>query len=238
MENVYHVFPGGPPVQALAGIKTIEKGEFIGLVGQNGSGKTTLAYHLVGVTKLTNADARIMVDGVDVVHARLSETIRHVNYLFQNPANQLFCDTVWEEVAYGPRRLGLNEEEVRAWVADALRTVGLEAYEDIPTLGMTRSMETLVSFAAVLAMEPQVIIADELTGGLDSASGTRITEALRHLNRQGRTILVITHDMEVVATYASRVMVLTKGRILEDGAPAEVFGRPDLLGEAFLSPRR
>lgn len=237
VEDLRHAFPGDPPVQALGGISlTIGKGEFVALVGQNGSGKTTLAYHLVGVMKPTNADARIMVDGVDVVHAPLSETIRHVNYLFQNPANQLFCDTVWEEVAYGPRRLGLNEEEVRARVADALRTAGLEGYEDMPTLGMTRSMEALVSFAAVLAMEPQVIIADEPTGGLDFASGTRIMEALRYLNREGRTILVITHDMEVVAAYASRVVVLNKGRILEDGAPAEVFRRPDLLREACLSP--
>jgi energy-coupling factor transporter ATP-binding protein EcfA2 len=121
VSNLKHVFPGPPPVEALRGLNlSVQRGETLGIIGQNGSGKTTLSYHLVGVYQPSNPEATIVVDGLDVVHAPMTETIRHVNYVFQNPANQLFCDTFGEEVCYGPTCLGLDAQEAQKCGNEAL----------------------------------------------------------------------------------------------------------------------
>ena len=237
VRNLHHVFPTDPPVHALKGIHlTIEKGDFVALLGQNGSGKTTLAFHLVGAEKPTNREATIRVEGLDVVRAPLSQTVRRINYLFQNPANQLFCQTFGQEVTFGPQALGLSPSEAKERGRAALRQVGLEPFWDYYTLSVLRSTETLLSLASVLAMDPQILIADEPTGGLDHATGERVMEILLELNRRGRTILVITHDMELAAKYARHIVVLRQGEIWMEGTPREVFGQPDRLAETRLSP--
>jgi energy-coupling factor transporter ATP-binding protein EcfA2 len=237
VKNLHKVFPGEPPVHALNGINlTVNKGEMIALLGQNGSGKTTLSYHLVGLEKPTNRDAEIIVDGVDVIHAPLAETVRHINYLFQNPANQLFCETFGEEVSFGPKQLGYSEEEVEQIAHDALRLMDLDQWWDYNTLAIPRSDETLLSLASVLAMKPNILIADEPTGGLDHAAGTKVMETLLEMNRRGETVIVITHDMELAATYANRIIVLRHGEVLLDDTPEEVFRQSDVLASTQLYP--
>lgn len=237
VRNLHHVFPTDPPVHALKGIDlVINKGEFVALLGQNGSGKTTLAFHLVGAEKPTNPDASITVDGLDVIKSPLSKVVRRINYLFQNPANQLFCETFGKEVTFGPKALGMTQEEAERCAREALREVGLEEFWDYYTLSVDKSLETLLSVASVLAMDPQILIADEPTCGLDFATGEKVMGILAELNRRGRTIIVITHDMELAAKYASRVVVLKRGEIWMDGTPRDVFGQPERLAETRLSP--
>jgi len=237
IKNLHHVFPGDPPVHALKGINlTFSKGDFVALLGQNGSGKTTLAFHLVGAEKPTNKDASIRVNGVNVLKSPLSQVVRQINYLFQNPANQLFCQTFGQEVTFGPQALGSGPAEAMERGREALRKVGLEHLWDYYTLSVVKSLETLLSLASVLAMNPQILIADEPTGGLDYATGEKVMEILLDLNRQGRTIIVITHDMELAAKYCRRVVVLRHGEVWMDGTPKEVFGQPERLSQTRLFP--
>lgn len=237
VENLHHVFPTDPPVRALRGINlSVEKGDFVCLLGQNGSGKTTLSFHLVGVEKPTNPDAVITVDGLDVRRSPLSQTVRRINYLFQDPAKQLFCETFGQEVAFGPQALGTPRQEAERQGRMALRQVGLEHLWGYYTLGIAKSLETLLSLASVLAMGPHILIADEPTGGLDFATGEKVMEILADLNHQGRTIIVITHDMELAAKYARRIVVLRSGEIWMDGSPREVFGQPERLAQTRLYP--
>jgi energy-coupling factor transporter ATP-binding protein EcfA2 len=235
--NIRHVFPTDPPVRALRGIDLeIERGEFVALLGQNGSGKSTLAFHLVGVEKPTNPDSCIYVDNVDVVQSRLSDVVTHVNYLFQNPANQLFCETFGQEVTFGPRALGLDQDECVQRGRESLELVGLGSCWDDFALNADRSTEALLSLAAVLSMAPQTLIADEPTGGLDHEAGKRVMEVLKAYNQQGHTIIVITHDMQLAAEYASRLIVLHRGRIWMDGPPREVLRQKDKLATTQLAP--
>ena len=237
IKNVQHTFPTDPPVHALKGITLdILPGDFVVLLGQNGSGKTTLSFHLVGVEKPTNADATIVVDGVNVVRGPLSETVRHINYLFQNPANQLFCQSFGEEVMFGPKALGASPEEAERRGREALRQVGLEDQWDYFALSMDKSKEALLSVATLLAMDPAVLIADEPTGGLDYASGEKVMKVLQELNEQGRTIIAITHDMELAVKYAKRIVILRYGELWMDGSPREIFCQPEKLAETRLSP--
>jgi len=237
VNNLHHVFPVEPPVHALQGIDlTIRRGEMVALLGQNGSGKTTLSYHLVGVEKPTNKDAVVMVDGLDVVRAPLSEIVKHINYLFQNPANQLFCETFGEEVSFGPRQLGLPPDEIERRTRQALDKVGLGHLKDSYTFGILKSTETLLSLASVLAMDPQILIADEPTGGLDHAASEKVMQILTELNEQGRTIIFITHDMELAAKYAKRIVVMQEGKVSIDGTPRRVFTQTEALKAMWLYP--
>jgi len=236
-KNVHHVFPTDPPVHALKGVSlSIQPGDFVALLGQNGSGKSTLSFHLVGVEKPTNPDSEIHVADLDVVHGPLKQTVRRINYLFQNPSNQLFSQTFGEEVTFGPKALEMDPEEVERRAKAALREVGLEKYWDYFTLSVDRALETLLALASVLAMGPEYLVADEPTGGLDYATGEKVMEVLTDLNQQGRTIIVITHDMELAVKYARRIVILRDGQVFMDGSPREIFCQPEKLAETRLWP--
>jgi len=235
--NVCHVYPSTPPVEALKGVDlTIRRGELVALLGQNGSGKTTLALHLVGILKPTNPDASIRVCDLDVIHADINQTIRRINYLFQDPKNQLFCPTFGEEVAYGPKQLGLSPQEIDQRVIAALDAVGLLHLRKYYVASPTRSEAVLLGTASVLAMNTQVLIADEPTKGLDEAAARKVMEVLQDKCRSGGAVLMITHDMELAARYASRVVVMGQGKILIEGESSLVFGRKDVLEKAYLAP--
>jgi energy-coupling factor transport system ATP-binding protein len=235
--NIHHVYPSIPPVHALRGVDVkIHRGEMVALLGQNGSGKTTLALHLVGILKPTNEDASIQVAGLDVITARTKETIQHINYVFQNPYNQLFNQTFGAEVEYGPKQLGLPPDVVDERVEAALDAVGLLQWRKYYQAALTRSEATLLGLASVLSLEPEVIIADEPTKGLDEPAARKVIQVLQDRCKSNKAVIMITHDMELAARYASRILVMSEGVIIADGKPRQVFSDAEVLEKSYLSP--
>ena len=227
VEDVHYVYPSGQT--ALRGVSLrISEGEFIGVIGQNGSGKTTLAKHLNGLLKPSRG--RVIVGGVDTRNTSVSKLARIVGYVYQNPDIMLFKPTVWEEIAFGPRNLGLSDGEVDKRVREAIRALGLEGYEEKPPRGLRKR----VALASILSMKPKVIIADEPNVGQDWVESLMVMEALREANRGGTTIMVITHDVELIAMFAERIIVMVDGKIIADASTREVFTNKSILEEASL----
>jgi len=220
-------------VRALQGVDlTIRDGEFVAILGQNGSGKSTLARHLNGLLRPTAGEMR--VDGKPTSQRTRQELARLVGHVFQNPDHQIFCRTVEEEVGYGLRLLGEGERTIRSRVAEALAVVGLEGMEGAVPFALTRGERQRVAVASVLAVRPRAIVMDEPTTGLDELQQRATMEMLKRLNRDGHTVLVITHAMWVAAEYARRTVVMKEGRVLLDGPTRDVFAREALLAEAAL----
>lgn len=215
---------------------SVQIGEFIALIGQNGSGKTTLSKCLNGLYKPTSGE--VLVEALNSKNTPIVQMVRRVGYVFQNPDHQLFNNNCWDEIAYGPRNIQLSEEEVKIRVAEAAHVVGLPEmfYEEHPFF-LSKGLRQRVAIASILALRPQVIIVDEPTTGQDSRQSIEIMEFLKELNeKHGHTIIIITHDMYIVAQYARRVILMSEGRILADGRTSDVFSQPEVLQKAFLEP--
>jgi energy-coupling factor transport system ATP-binding protein len=221
--------------KALRGIDLrIQEGEFVALLGQNGSGKTTLAKHFNGLLK--PSAGRIEVSGQPIKDYSHKALAQKVGYVFQNPDHQIFARTVEEEVGFGLKVLGLDSRTIGKRVREVLGVVGLEGYEKKVPFTLTKGERQRVAVASVLAAQPQMIILDEPTTGLDYAHQVSIMELLKTLNRKGHTIVVITHSMWVAAEWARRTVVLKNGAILLDGPTRNVFSHQTTLAEASLSP--
>ena len=226
----------GDQVTALKGVSArFQRGEMTAIVGQNGSGKSTLAYHLVGILQPTNPQARVVVDGLNVRTTPLRELIRHVNYVFQNPDDQLFQESVAEEIEYGLKNLGIAEEERKRRLEWAVAHFGLQPYVDLPPKSLRRGLRTKTAVASIVAMQPAVLVVDEPTTGLDRRESLEIMQVLAGLADAGATVIFITHEMDLVVQFARRVVVMHAGRILIDGSPARVFSELPVLGQAWLS---
>lgn len=222
-DHVSFSYDGENP--ALSGIDFIvDDGEFLGVIGHTGSGKSTFL-------QMTNAllvptEGSVLVDGMDTRKRRHRRDIRtRVGLAFQYPETQLFANTVAEDVAFGPRNLGLGEGEVDRRVRGALERVGL-SYDGIAgrsPFDLSGGQQRRVALAGILAMEPSVLVLDEPAAGMDPATNEEIRAYLRELNDQGLTIVLVSHSMDDVAELCSRVLVLDHGRIFMQGSPAEVF---------------
>ncbi len=224
----------GPGTKALDGISlSIEKGEFVAVVGGNGSGKTTFA-RMVNALLEPTAGA-VFIDGMDTKDKeRLWEARRLAGMVFQNPDSQIVGTTVEEDVAFGPENLGLPPEEIRRRVRDALLSVGMEDHGGTPPHLLSGGLKQRVSIAGVLAMKPACLILDEATALQDPIARKEIMALLRRLNREeGITIIHITHDMEEAAL-ADRVIVLDAGKVALEGKPRQVFSRLSRLRESGL----
>lgn len=234
LRNVDFVYPARA-VEALKGVNLqIREGEFLALVGQNGSGKTTLAKHLNGLLKPTRGE--VLFRGRPLEEIRRTEMARHVGYVFQNPDHQIFSNTVWEEVGFSLRMAGMDPKAVEERVAEALAVVGLSGYEEEVPFTLTKGERQRVAVASVLAAQPQVIILDEPTTGLDYRHQRSMMEMLRDLHRRGHTVIIITHSMWVAAEYAERVVVMKDGQILLDAPTRTAFAEEQVLAEASLRP--
>jgi len=232
-ENLHYTYPNGG--KALKGVSlTIGKGDYLAIIGPNGSGKTTLAKHFNGILKPT--DGKVLVDGSDIKKATITKLASKVGYCFQNPDHQLFCQTVKDEVAFGPLNLGLTKEEVEERVDKALKTVGLEIFGDEHPFFLGKGQRQRLAIASILAMEPEVLIIDEPTTGQDYRMAEEIMCLLDQLNEKGHTVIIITHNMPLVCEHVERVIVMLDGKIIVDGPPAEIFTREDVLREAHLYP--
>jgi energy-coupling factor transport system ATP-binding protein len=235
VKEVDFVYPDG--TQALYDINLeIAKGEMIALIGQNGSGKTTLSKCLNGLYKPTRGE--IIVEGLNSKKGSITQMVRRVGYVFQNPDHQLFNNNCWDEVAYGPRNIQLPEDEVKERVEEAIQVVGLpEAYHQEHPFFLSKGLRQRVAIASILALRPQVIIVDEPTTGQDAKQSLEIMDFLKRLNEElGHTVIIITHDMPIVGQYAKRVIAMGQGRVMADAPTAEVFTQADVLEQTFLKP--
>jgi cobalt transport protein ATP-binding subunit len=212
----------------------IDQGEFVALIGQNGAGKTTLAKHFNGLLRPTSG--KVLAMGADTSQASVANMARVVGYVYQNPDHQIFAGRVGAEVAFGPRNLGLSEAEVTRRVNEALHLVGLEGHSEDYAFSLGRGQRQKLAVASVLAMEPPTLVVDEPTTGLDQRGARAILDLLQEWNQQGRTIVVITHDMTLVAERVPRTIVVGDGRIIADGPTREVLTNAELLAQAFLRP--
>lgn len=212
----------------------IEEGELVALIGQNGAGKTTLAKHFNGLLKPTGGSVRAM--GTDTRTASVATLARTVGYVYQNPDHQIFAQKVRTEVAFGPRNLGLPPAEVDRRVAEALELVRLVDHADDFAFSLGRGQRQLLAVASVLAMRPPILVVDEPTTGLDLQGARGILDLLSEWNAGGRTIVVITHDMTLVAERVPRTIVVADGRIIADGPTRTVLSDAPLLARAFLRP--
>lgn len=234
VQDVDYIYPARE-VKALKGVSLqIREGEFVAIIGQNGSGKTTLAKHLNGLLKPTRGE--VLYRGRPLREIRRTEIAHRVGYVFQNPDHQIFSNTVREEVGFSLKMAGLDEKTIRERVAEALEVVGLSGYEEEVPFTLTKGERQRVAVASVLAAQPEVIILDEPTTGLDYRHQRSMMEMLRALHRRGHTVIIITHSMWVTAEYAERVIVMKDGQILLDAPTRAAFAEERILAEASLRP--
>lgn len=223
---------------AISGISfKIEDGEFVGLIGPTGSGKSTLIQHLNGLLKPTRGT--VLVDGVDIWQKGVSlRTLRQkVGLVFQYPEQQVFEETVEDDIAFGPRNLGLDPSEVRRRVRHALKLVGLR--EDIlkrSPFELSGGQLRRVAIAGVVSMEPKVLILDEPAAGLDPKGREEILGHVQEMHRSGMTVILVSHNMEDVARLCQRLLVLHCGRLVADGTPREIFSQPGFISSVGLRP--
>ena len=233
-EKLTHIYSAGTAFERMAIFEidfAIEKGECVGIIGHTGSGKSTLIKHLNALLKPTSGN--IYFDGVDVHSSKeFRRKIRfNVGLVFQYPEYQLFAETVFEDIAFGPRNMGLNEAEVKKRVIEAAAFVSLDekSLEKSP-FELSGGQKRRAAIAGVIAMQPQVVIFDEPTAGLDPIGRAKIMEnILDYKQANNATIIIVTHNMEEVSEAADRLVILEKGKIAMDATPAEVFSNIEFL---------
>lgn len=228
------VFSYEEGTRALDGVDFLcGAGEFVAILASNGSGKTTLIKLLVALLKPERGTVEI--DGRDLRSYPPKDLYQKVGLVLQNARDQLFAATVEEDVAFGPRNLGLHESEVQRRVSDSLRSVGAEGLGGRAIHHLSYGEQKRVSIAGVLAMRPSILILDEPTAGLDPAGEIDMLRLLYRLNRQqGITVVLATHSVDMLPLFADRIYVMKHGRVLQSGPPREVFADPEMLDRAKL----
>jgi energy-coupling factor transport system ATP-binding protein len=231
--DVWYDYPDG--TEALKDVSLdIFDGEFVGLVGRNGSGKTTLAKLFNGLYRPTKG--KILVDGIDVATASVKELVSRVGYSFQNPDDQIFSNTVRAELAFGPKNLKLSQDEIARRVESAASEVEITPYLDANPFNLSQGLRQRVAVASVLTLNPKVLVVDEPTTGQDFARSKIVMNLAKVLCDRGRTIIVISHNMDLVAEYCQRLVVMLDGQVLVSGPTREVFSQPELIGQSSLEP--
>ena len=239
LEHVSHTYQPGSPFQAAALCDvslTIRREDFLALIGHTGSGKSTLAQHINGLLRPTAG--RVLLDGQDIEEMGFSkkQLRQRVGLVFQYPEHQLFEETVAKDVAFGPRNLGLSAQETADRVREALERVGLP-YDEIAEKSpfeLSGGQMRRAAMAGVLAMRPEMLVLDEPAAGLDPQSREEMLQMIARLHAQGDGIVMISHSMDDVARYATRAVVMEKGRAVMEGTPAQVFRQAERLEEMGL----
>lgn len=239
IENLTYVYMPKTPFEkkALDNVSLeIEDGEFLAVIGHTGSGKSTLIQHLNGLLK--PASGKIYVDGTDITDkdTKLVDIRKKVGLVFQYPEYQLFEETIAKDIAYGPTNLGLNEDEILRRVKKSMEMVGLDydEYKDISPFELSGGQKRRVAIAGVIAMEPNVLILDEPTAGLDPISTRAIVDIIKGLNDRGVKIIISSHDMNLIYEICDYVYVLNQGVLINEGTRAEVFVNEEKINEAGL----
>ena len=240
VRDLSHTYSVGTPFQhdAIQNLNfTVEKGEFLGIIGHTGSGKSTLIQHLNGLLKPTSGD--VLLDGESIWKdkAATRRARFQVGLVFQYPEYQLFEETVYKDIAFGPKNMGLKEDEIRQRVLRAAEFAGVDpGFLEKSPFDLSGGQKRRVAIAGVIAMEPEIVIFDEPTAGLDPAGCASLLDNIkRYQKATGATILMISHSMDDVAVLADRLLVMNQGRLEMLGAPEEVFRQAPRLEEIGLS---
>lgn len=239
IKNLSHLYSAGTPFEhkALDGVSfSVERGEFIGIIGHTGSGKSTLMQHMNGLLKPTSG--QILLDGEDIWKDK--KTVRQARFrvglVFQYPEYQLFEETVYKDIAFGPKNMGLKADEVDRRVREAAGFVGLtEGQLKVSPFDLSGGQKRRVAIAGVIAMEPEVLILDEPTAGLDPVGREEILENIQSYRRaKNATVMMVSHSMSDVARLTDRLLVMNGSRLAMDGTPDEVFRRASELVDMGL----
>ncbi len=227
LKDITHVYNQYNPTVALKDINlSISEQEFIGLIGHTGSGKSTLVQLLNGLIEPTSGTVLYNNEDIFSDKKKLKFIRQKVGLVFQYPEHQLFEESIYEDVAFGPKNLGLKKEEIKSRVKESLELVGLDykKFKDRSPFNLSGGQQRRVAIAGVLALKPEILILDEPSAGLDPNGRNNLLELLKYLHQDiNITIILISHRMEEIAKLATRVIVMDEGRIVLDGSPAEVF---------------
>ena len=232
-KEVSYKYPDGTP--ALKDVNFhASKGEIVALLGPNGAGKSTLFLHFNGI--LRPSSGTIMVEDAPLNYDKkaIMKVRQKVGIVFQNPDDQLFAPTVAEDVAFGPLNIGLEQDEVEKRVTESLERVGMAGFEKKPPHHLSGGQKKRVAIAGILAMRPGIMVLDEPTSGLDPKGASQILHILHQLNQEGMTIVISTHDVDLVPLYASQVYIISDGHIIKEGTPQDVFGDVETIRKANL----
>lgn len=233
VKDLYYNYPDG--TEAIKGINfKVEEGQMISILGPNGAGKSTFFLHFNGIIEPTSGE--IIIEGETLKYDKKSllKARAKVGIVFQNPDDQLFAPTVFEDVAFGPMNMGLDEEEVRRRVDESLERVGMSEYSQKAPHHLSGGQKKRVAIAGILSMRPKVMVLDEPTSGLDPNGASAIMQLLYDLNEEGMTIIISTHDVDLVPIYSDNINVLRKGKILKQGNCREVFSDQEVIEQADL----
>jgi energy-coupling factor transport system ATP-binding protein len=222
-------------VEALKGIcLTIEEGEFVAIMGQNGAGKTTLVKHFNGLLKPSTG--QVFVGGVDTKKVSVATLSRNVGFVFQNPDNQLFSETVEEEIAFALRNFNFSEEIIEKRITWALNLLGLTQYRKTSPFLLSGGERKRVALASVLAWDPAMLILDEPTIGQDYEQKEKLRQFIMQMKTQKKTVIIVTHDVEFVAECNPRVLLMREGKIIADGEARTILTDQDILTQASIVP--
>ncbi|WP_284036905.1 ABC transporter ATP-binding protein [Neobacillus sp. 114] len=231
LNNITFAYPNG--FTAIENVNmSFEKGEAVAIVGQNGAGKTTTVKLINGLLKPTEGD--VVIDGWNTKDYTTAQISRKVGYVFQNPDDQIFNSTVYKEIEFGPKQQGLSPEVVKDLVLKAAELVGVTKFLEENPYDLPYSLRKMVTIAAVIAMNTDVIILDEPTAGQDYPTMIRLGEIIKHLIQQGKTVITITHDMEFVVNNFEHVIVMANKRKIADGNKRDIFWDLETLEKSML----
>lgn len=226
-----HIYDDG--TIALRGVNfEASTGEKIAVLGPNGSGKSTLFFHFNGLIKPTGGEVQVF--GEKISKDNVEDIRKRVGLVFQDPESQLFAPTVYEDIAFGPRNLRLGSSEIKDRVNEMLHRFDIEDLANKNPSNLSGGQKKRVAIAGVAAMEPDILVVDEPTGGLDSTGITGTMELLDEMNDEGKTVIISTHDTDLAASWADRVYVLNKGKVFASGAPCRILGDEKTIAEAGL----
>ncbi|MEM3881224.1 MAG: ATP-binding cassette domain-containing protein [Candidatus Bathyarchaeia archaeon] len=231
VKNVHFTYPNG--VEALKGVSlTIRDSEFVAIMGQNGAGKTTLIKHFNGLLKPTKGTVR--VDGVETSKTSVAALARNVGFVFQNPDHQLFSETVEEEIAFALKNFGLDAEVIEKRISWTLNLLGLEQYRKTSPFLLSGGERKRVALASVLAWDPKTLVLDEPTIGQDYQQKEKLRQFIVQMQTQGKTVVVVTHDVEFVAECNPRVVLMKDGKIVADGEGRTILTDPEILTQSSV----
>ncbi|MCZ7393862.1 MAG: ATP-binding cassette domain-containing protein [Candidatus Methanoperedens sp.] len=230
--DLTHIYRG--KIKALDSINFETKpGERIAIIGANGAGKSTLFKHFNGILKPTSGD--VLIKGESISSKNILDVRKTVGLVFQDPDDQIFAPTVKQDVAFGPMNLGLSPEEIEKRVRESLETVRLTGFEERAPHHLSTGEKKKVAIAGILAMQPEVLVLDEPTAGLDPGGAMRFINLINEMNRYlGITTIIATHEVDIVPLLADRVCIMSMGRIIGEGTPLEIFSSPELIKKTHL----